>query len=118
MYDLLRSAVEKHIHLTAEEFEVFSDPFYLKEVKKKQQLLRAGEICKFEGFVNKGCFRVYYLDDKGDESILCFAVEGWWITVTSNLLNVTPTLSNGFPSSSSLPIWAFPMNFSVKSAVN
>ncbi|WP_212004634.1 Crp/Fnr family transcriptional regulator [Chitinophaga sp. HK235] len=92
MYKILRSAVEKHIHLTDEEFEIFSAPFYQKTVKKKELLLRAGEICKFEGFVNKGCFRVYYQDDNGDESILYFAAEGWWVTDIDSFTNQVPAI--------------------------
>ncbi len=57
-------------------------------------LLRAGEVCKFEGFVNKGCFRIYYLDEKGLESVLYFAIEGWWITDIDSFTNQTASILN------------------------
>jgi len=94
MYTLLRENIEKHIHLTDEEFAQFSAPFYLQKVKKKQMLLREGEICKFEGFVNKGCLRVYYLDESGFEKVLYFAVEGWWIADIDSFTNQTPSILN------------------------
>lgn len=94
MYQLLRENIEKHIHLTDEEFAQFSAPFYLQKVQKKQMLLREGEICKFEGFVNKGCLRVYYLDEMGFEKVLYFAVEGWWITDIDSFTNQAPSILN------------------------
>ncbi|MBB6500609.1 CRP-like cAMP-binding protein [Pedobacter cryoconitis] len=94
MYNLLRENIEKHIHLTDEEFAQFSAPFYLQKVQKKQMLLREGEICKFEGFVNKGCLRVYYLDEMGFEKVLYFAVEGWWITDIDSFTNQAPSILN------------------------
>ena len=94
MYTLLRENIEKHIHLTDEEFVQFSAPFYLQKVQKKQMLLREGEICKFEGFVNKGCLRVYYLDESGFEKVLYFAAEGWWITDIDSFTNQAPSILN------------------------
>jgi CRP-like cAMP-binding protein len=94
MYSLFRESIEKHIHLTDAEFEQFCAPFYLQQVKKKHMLLRAGEVCKFEGFVNKGCFRIYYLDEKGLESVLYFAIEGWWITDIDSFTNQTASILN------------------------
>lgn len=94
MYTLLRENIAKHIHLTDEEFEQFSAPFYLQLVQKKQMLLREGEICKFEGFVNKGCLRVFYLDESGFENVLYFAIEGWWITDIDSFTNQSPSILN------------------------
>lgn len=94
MYELLRQSLEKHLHLTDEEFAQFCAPFYVLQAKKKQMLLRAGEICRFEGFVNKGCLRIYYLDEKGFEKVLYFAVEGWWITDIDSFTNQSPSILN------------------------
>lgn len=94
MYTLLRENIAKHIHLTDEEFEQFSAPFYLQKVQKRQMLLREGEICKFEGFVNKGCLRVFYLDESGIENVLYFAIEGWWITDIDSFTNQSPSILN------------------------
>jgi CRP-like cAMP-binding protein len=54
-------------------------------------LLREGEICKFEGFVTKGLFRVYHIDKNGFEQILYFAIEDWWITDIDSFTNEIPS---------------------------
>jgi CRP-like cAMP-binding protein len=43
-------------------------------------MLRAGEICHFEAFVNKGCLRKYYINEQGQEVIIQFAIENNWIS--------------------------------------
>lgn len=48
-------------------------------VKKKEYLFRQGEICRYVGFVNKGCLRYFFIDEKTNEHILYFAFEEWWV---------------------------------------
>ena len=80
MKDLLKQNIAQHISLSESETEAFCDLFQQKAIKKKSFLLRAGEICRFEGFVTKGLFRVYHIDKNGFEQILYFAIENWWVT--------------------------------------
>lgn len=94
MFELLRKHVEKHLAISDEDFERFTVPFYHQKIEKRQFLLRAGQICKFEGFVIKGCLRVYYLDEQGQERILYFAIEDWWITDIDSFTNNTPSILN------------------------
>ncbi|WP_435315636.1 Crp/Fnr family transcriptional regulator, partial [Cellulophaga fucicola] len=49
--------------------------------------LQQGEICKFEGYVTKGCFRVFTIDQQGKEHVLYFAVKDWWITDIDSFTN-------------------------------
>lgn len=94
MFELLRKNIEKHLAISDSDFERFTAPFYHRKIAKKQFLLRAGQICKFEGFVIKGCLRVYYLDEQGQERILYFAIEDWWITDIDSFTNNTPSILN------------------------
>ena len=48
-------------------------------MRKKEFLLRSGEVCRVRYYINKGCFRRYTIDDHGKEVILNFAFEEWWI---------------------------------------
>jgi len=91
MIDLLRQNIEKHISLSEKEAETFCNLFQPKLVKRKSFLLREGEICKFEGFVTKGFFRVYHIDQNGFEQILYFAVENWWVTDIDSFTNERPS---------------------------
>jgi len=91
MTELLRQNIAKHISLSENETETFCRLFQPKFVKKKSFLLSEGEVCKFEGFVIKGLFRVYHIDQNGFEQILYFAVEHWWVTDIDSFTNERPS---------------------------
>ncbi len=88
--NLLKENVARNIILSDDEWQQFYQPFKLKEVKKKESLLKEGEICRFEAFVNKGCFRIYHIDSKGVEHVLYFAIEGWWMGDIDSFNNQVP----------------------------
>ncbi|MEO6287466.1 MAG: Crp/Fnr family transcriptional regulator [Dyadobacter sp.] len=50
------------------------------QVSKKQNLIEAGHPCSTLYFVVKGCIRLFYLNEKGVEQTLQFAIENWWLT--------------------------------------
>ncbi|MBO9616426.1 MAG: Crp/Fnr family transcriptional regulator [Dyadobacter sp.] len=60
-------------------------------MKRKQLLLREGDVCKFEGFVTSGLFRVYHLDSNGSEQTLYFATESWWVTDIDSFTTQRPS---------------------------
>jgi CRP-like cAMP-binding protein len=91
MTELLKNNIAAHISLSDDEMEAFCDLFEPKIIPKKSFLLREGEVCKFEGFVTKGLFRVYHIDKNGEEQILYFAMENWWITNIDSFTNETPS---------------------------
>ncbi|WP_166332867.1 Crp/Fnr family transcriptional regulator [Sphingobacterium chungjuense] len=80
MFENIVQNVSKWITLTDEEMASFTQLLECKTVAGKTILLRAGEICQFEGYIRKGCVRIYYLDEKGAEVILSFAAEDWWVS--------------------------------------
>jgi CRP-like cAMP-binding protein len=92
--ELLRQHIEKYIPITDTEFEQFAANFHHKKIKKKAFLLREGDICKYEAFVTKGCFRIYYLDENGVIQIVYFAVESWWATDIDSFTNQRPSILN------------------------
>ncbi|WP_282113398.1 Crp/Fnr family transcriptional regulator [Maribacter stanieri] len=91
MKELLIQNILNHITLSKKELDSFCSLFNQKEVHKKNFLLREGEICKFEGFVIKGLFRVYHIDSNGFEQVLYFAQESWWITDIDSFTNEKPS---------------------------
>jgi len=88
--ELLKQNIAKNVNLSDDEWQHFLRPFKLKEVKKKEFLLKQGEVCRFEAFVNKGCLRVFYIDKNGFEHVLYFAVEGWWVGDIDSFTNQVP----------------------------
>jgi CRP-like cAMP-binding protein len=91
MNELLRNNIKNHIDLSEVEFKKFNSFFTSKTIAKKGHFLKIGEICKHEGFVLKGCFRVFSLDENGDENILYFAINDWWLSDIDSFTNQIPS---------------------------
>src|SRR4051794_486261 len=62
-----------------------------KRLKKKQYLLRPGEVCRFHTFVCSGCLRSYRVDDKGREHIFSFSPVNHWISDPVSLSTGSPS---------------------------
>ncbi len=82
----LRAHFEKRIHLTDAEFKRCMSFFTPRTFKRRQFLLHEGEVCRSFAFVVEGCFREYTIDHKGEEHILQFAIEDWWISDLESFL--------------------------------
>lgn len=93
-HDLLKQNVKKNIQLPNEDLDAFCRPFYPESIKKREFLLSQGDICKFEGFVLGGCFRIFTIDKKGNENTLYFATKDWWLMDIDSFMNQTPTNLN------------------------
>jgi CRP-like cAMP-binding protein len=89
---LILKNIAKHIQLTAEEQDLFLSFLQTKKLKRKQFLLKEGEICKASAFVTVGCLRAYNTDKNGFEHILQFAPADWWIADMYSL--ITQKISN------------------------
>ncbi|TGD77540.1 Crp/Fnr family transcriptional regulator [Hymenobacter wooponensis] len=46
---------------------------------KKQYLLQAGEVCRYQAFVVEGALRLYTLDARGNKQVHVLGVENMWI---------------------------------------
>jgi CRP-like cAMP-binding protein len=91
---LILNNLAKHIHLTREEQEIFSNYLQQKKIKRKQFLLTDGDICKHSIFVAAGCLRGYTVDKSGIEHVLNFAPPDWWIADMYSLLSQKPGILN------------------------
>ncbi len=91
MFKALHKHIASRVEITEEEFNLAVTFFIPKKLRKKQYLLQAGDASKFLAFVSKGCLRSYSVNDKGEEHIVQFAIEDWWITDLSFLTNQPAT---------------------------
>ncbi len=94
MYNKLRIHISSKVELSPEEFNIASTFFIPKKIRKKQFLLEAGDVCKYLSFVSKGCLRCYSINDKGEEHIIRFAIEEWWISDLKSYSNNLPAEFN------------------------
>jgi len=92
MFEVLFEHISKKITLTKEEEDKLKPFFIPKKYRKRQYMLQQGDICKYIAFVEKGMLRSYQVDDKGNEHVIQFAPEGWWIA--DNYSFLTGNLSN------------------------
>ncbi|TYP74418.1 Crp/Fnr family transcriptional regulator [Aquimarina intermedia] len=77
-YELILKNISRFINLNQEEQDLYISLFTEKKIKKKDFLLRQGEIARHDYFITKGCLKVYNIDTKGSEHISMFAVKDWW----------------------------------------
>ncbi len=79
MFETFRKYLADKIHLSDEDFALIESVSSFKKLRKRQYLLQAGDVCRFNAFVCKGFLRYYYVDDKGQEHIMQFAPENHWV---------------------------------------
>ncbi|MDF1697940.1 MAG: Crp/Fnr family transcriptional regulator [Saprospiraceae bacterium] len=65
--------------LNEEEEQFIEKIFKERQIKRRQFILQEGDVAKYNTFVVEGCLKMYYVDDKGKEHNLQFAIENWWI---------------------------------------
>jgi CRP-like cAMP-binding protein len=65
--------------LENEEIDTIKKVFKERRIKRRQFILQEGDVCTLNTFVVEGCFRMYFVDEKGKQHNIQFAVENWWI---------------------------------------
>ena len=70
---------EEILPLSAEEAALIESLITKSNIKRKELILKEGQVCKHYTFVIKGCFKMYGIDDKGFCHNIQFAAEGDWI---------------------------------------
>lgn len=94
MYHSLIKSLKKNVQISNTELETICSCFESKTVSKGDFLLTQGQVCKFEGFVENGCFRIFTIDEKGNENTLYFAIKDWWLMDVDSFMNQNPSELN------------------------
>lgn len=94
MFELLSQSITGKVSITEEEFNFAKTLFIPKKLRKKQYLLQEGDICKYTAFVEKGMLRTFTVDEKGNEPILQFSMEGWWVADLYSFFTQEPSPYN------------------------
>ncbi|MBI3218496.1 MAG: Crp/Fnr family transcriptional regulator [Bacteroidetes bacterium] len=72
--------IQKHISVSQPEKELIESLLVLQRVPKKEVLLETGKVATEIHFVSEGVLRAYFTDREGDQNIVMFAMNDWWIT--------------------------------------
>lgn len=96
MYEVLRAYINKITSATIsnEEFAFFEAAFEPRKLKKKQFLLHEGTVAKQMAFIVKGAMRKYTIDDNGNEHVVRFGIEEWWMSDRESFITLTPSRFN------------------------
>lgn len=94
MFDVLYTHIKKRVRLTEAEFNLCKHFFTPRKLKKRQFLLQEGDVCKQLAFVTSGCLREYTVDQKGEEHIIQFAIQDWWISDLNSFLSGSTSTHN------------------------
>ncbi|RKR11267.1 CRP-like cAMP-binding protein [Flavobacterium sp. 90] len=80
MFTALFQHIEKFITLEPSEIDTLESCLILSSIKKKDHVLKEGQVCDTMYFIVKGCMRQYIINSRGSEQTLQFGIENWWIT--------------------------------------
>lgn len=89
-YQLLRRHFEELVELTDEEWDFIRPHFKDKKLKKRQFLIQTGQQVEHEYWIIKGLLKSYAIDEKGNEHILQFALEQYWVSDYNAFQNQQP----------------------------
>ncbi len=71
--------IKEQVSLSEKKADIIASAFAAKALDKKEMLLFKGDVSNHMRFIEKGCLRAYNIDDSGNEHILQFGIEGWWV---------------------------------------
>jgi len=90
-HKLIIDNVSRFIDLTELEKQKYISLLTEIKVNRKEFLMQAGDIAKYEYFITKGCLKVYTLDEDGTPHISMFAVEDYWTGDMSSFITKQPS---------------------------
>lgn len=93
MFDRLKKYCKSIIPLTDSEFELIDLYFEIKELKKKEFLLKDGNICNFISFIANGTIRHYHIKN-GLEKTCDISFENSWFTDFQSFTHNTSCIMN------------------------
>lgn len=88
---LILTNVSRFIDLSELEKQKYISLLTEVKVEKKDFLLQAGEVAKYEYFITHGCLKVYTIDDDGAPHISMFAIEDYWTGDLSSFMTKEPS---------------------------
>jgi len=90
----LLNHISRHVDLSQEDIAQIESVVHIRKLRKRQFLLQEGDVSRHESFVIKGCLRTYETNEKGQEHIILFAVEDWWVGDLYSFLTGSPSRLN------------------------
>ncbi len=77
MFENLIKNLNSYLDFTDEELTFFLSLFEYKKVKRYNHIIKAGEICHYVAYVNKGLFRYYFTAGNKEHTTRIFMEDSW-----------------------------------------
>ncbi|MGN7204139.1 Crp/Fnr family transcriptional regulator [Pedobacter sp. SAFR-022] len=77
--------------LSLEDETLIRDAFKLKKLRRQQFIVQEGDVCKYICFVLSGAVRIYSVNERGQEAVVAFALEGKWISDWESVVLQSPS---------------------------
>lgn len=77
--------------LNKEETKLLAARVTQRQIKRRQMILQEGFVCKHYTFVERGCFKMYGIDEKGNEHNISFTAENDWIADLGSFYSEKPS---------------------------
>ena len=94
MYSQVINYIKQRVEISREVIEESLKYSDFRQYAKGDYILRAGEYCRFIGFLNKGFIVTTFVDDTGREKASDFKYEGCFFTYTEGLAHNSPSHKN------------------------
>jgi CRP/FNR family transcriptional regulator, anaerobic regulatory protein len=89
MFTQILQSIKSIVAINKEEEEVFNDILILEQFKKKEFLLKEGQVCNKISFINSGCMRAFYDVDGIENTVQFFFANSWYTDYASFLTGQT-----------------------------
>jgi CRP/FNR family transcriptional regulator, anaerobic regulatory protein len=94
MTKLLSQIIKNTITISDTDLEYALSFFKLQNLKKNDYFLKVGERCNHVVFINSGMLRIFYPNEKGEDTTCYFGLPSKFITSFSSLTTGKPSIEN------------------------
>ncbi|MDQ4139590.1 MAG: Crp/Fnr family transcriptional regulator [Bacteroidota bacterium] len=93
MLHIYRQHLETFVSFTDEEWAIFAEHLYLRNIKKREAFVSGGKVCHEVGFIFSGSFR-FFLEKEGIEISNYFCFENELVSSYKSFLKDEPSVMN------------------------
>lgn len=96
MHQKLFDYIENYsgLQLSCSEQAAIKAAFHPKTLRKRQFLLKAGDVSKYTAFILQGAMRQYCIDEKGNEKVVQLYIENYWADDRESLTSPEASVYN------------------------
>ena len=84
--------IRRYVELSEQDVDITERYVEFVELKRRDFLVTGGQVCRCNYFVEKGCLRMFFINDKLVEKTTQFALETWWLSDYFSFSKQTPSL--------------------------